>query len=120
MIELFSINLSILSVLSLLFIIVWFVLALIKKHPKAHIWIFVASHHLFYLEIFLFSEKNPSLVGYIILIFSFFILILNTLKKDLLKKKFNFIYWVYSIFLLLTLLAILALTNIDFSFLALR
>ncbi|MBR6532950.1 MAG: hypothetical protein IKT44_00775 [Clostridia bacterium] len=118
--ELFLIDLSILSVLSLLLIILWFILVILKKHQKTHVWIFAVSHHLLYLEVFLLNEKNPSLVGCIILILTFFILIFNALKKGLIEKRLNFIYWVYSILLLLILLAILALSNIDFSFLALR
>ena len=114
--ELFLQNFSVLGVLSLLAIVLWFVLVLVNKFSKTHIWIFLLSHYLLYIDAFFFDAKSLFLVGCIILVLTLCFCFRKTFKNE----KFRWVYILLGALLLLLLAFVFAISKMDFSFLALR
>lgn len=114
--ELFLQDLSVLGVLSLLAIAMWVVLVLSNRLPKAHIWIFMISHYLLYIDTFFFDAKSLFLVGCIILVLTLCFCFRKTFKNE----KFRWVYILLGAFLLLLLAFVFAISKMDISFLALR
>ena len=114
--ELFLQDLSVLGVLSLLAIAMWVVLVLSNRLPKAHIWIFMISHYLLYIDTFFFDAKSLFLVGCIILVLTLCFCFRKTFKNE----KFRWVYILLGALLLLLLAFVFAISKMDFSFLALR
>ena len=114
--ELFLQNLSYFCVFPLLSIAAWFIFALLNKFPKTHIWIFMLSHYLVYVDAFIFESGNLFLSSCIILLLTLSLLFTRRLKNE----RFRWVYFVYSAILLLLLVFVFALHQIDFSILATR
>lgn len=76
--ELFLQPLSLLSALSALFIIVWFLLEVLKKCPQIQVFIFAASHLLLYIDIFKFYASGFHLVSALILLLTLVVFLIKS------------------------------------------
>lgn len=93
--ELFLEPPSLLSVFSLLFIIAWFVLELLKKYRGVQVCLFAASNLLLYINSFIFYGKGFYLVAVIILLLTLCVFLIKGFGEGF---KINIWIMVYLIF----------------------
>ena len=93
--ELFLQPLSLLSAVSLLLIIAWFALELLKKYLKVQVWLFAVSHLLLYIDAFKFHGKSFYLVSSIILLLTLCVFLIKGFREGF---KINIGSMIYLIF----------------------
>ena len=77
---------SLLNIIAIIISIIWFILFVTKKYEKAQIWVFMLSHYVFYINIYILKNWDNLFTPIVIVNFA------NIISPDFRKRGFGFKY----------------------------
>lgn len=95
MLKYFLQPLTVLDILAIGSVLIWFLLYLFNKFKAMQIWVFYASHMLFYLSKLVLNKGNFFVPSAIILFFSFIAVIISWVNKNKKTDSATKTRWIY-------------------------
>lgn len=97
---------SLLSMISIFISIIWFILFVTKKYEKAQIWVFMLSHYVFYINIYILKNWDGLFTPIVIVCIALFSFFINLLFIKNRNKISNIVYLIYTVLLTLLIISI--------------
>lgn len=97
---------SLLSMISIFISIIWFILFVTKKYEKAQIWVFMLSHYVFYINIYILKNWDGLFTPIVIVCIALFSFFINLLFIKNRNKISNIVYLIYTVLLTLLILSV--------------
>lgn len=97
---------SLLNVIALFISIIWFILFVTKKYEKAQIWVFMLSHYVFYINIYILKNWDNLFTPIVIVCIALLAFFINLLFIKNRNKISNIVYLIYTVLLTLLILSV--------------
>lgn len=97
---------SVLSIIVIFISIIWFILFVTKKYEKAQIWVFMLSHYVFYINIYILENWDGLFIPIIIVCIAVLAFFINLLYFKNRNRISNFVYLIYTILLILLIISV--------------
>ncbi len=97
---------NLLNIIAIIISIIWFILFVTKKYEKAQIWVFMFSHYVFYINIYILKNWDGLFTPIVIVciaVLAFFINLLSLKNKNRIS---NFVYLINTILLTLLIISV--------------
>lgn len=97
---------SILNIIVIFILIIWFILFVTKKYEKAQIWVFMLSHYVFYINIYILENWDNLFTPIVIVCIAVLAFFINLLSFKNRNRISNFVYLIYTILLTLLIISV--------------
>ncbi len=97
---------SILNIIVIFILIIWFILFVTKKYEKAQVWVFMLSHYVFYINIYILENWDGLFIPIIIVCIAVLAFFINLLSFKNRNRISNFVYLIYTASLTLLIISI--------------
>lgn len=97
---------SLLNIIALFISIIWFILFVTKKYEKSQIWVFMLSHYVFYINIYILKNWDNLFTPIVIVCIAVLAFFINLLSFKNRNRISNFVYLIYTILLTLLIISV--------------
>lgn len=97
---------SVLSIIVIFISIIWFILFVAQKCEKAQIWVFMLSHYVFYINIYILKNWDNLFTPIVIVCIALLAFFINLLFIKNRNKISNIVYLIYTVLLTLLILSV--------------
>ena len=97
---------SLLNIIALFISIIWFILFVTKKYEKSQIWVFMLSHYVFYINIYILKNWDNLFTPIVIVCIAVLAFFINLLYFKNRNRISNFVYLIYTILLTLLIISV--------------
>lgn len=97
---------SLLNIIALFISIIWFILFVTKKYEKSQIWVFMLSHYVFYINIYILKNWDNLFTPIVIVCIAVLAFFINLLSFKNRNRISNFVYFIYTILLTLLIISV--------------
>ena len=97
---------SVLSIIVIFISIIWFILFVTKKYEIAQIWVFMLSHYVFYINIYILENWDNLFTPIVIVCIAVLAFFINLLYFKNRNRISNFVYLIYTILLILQIISV--------------
>lgn len=97
---------SLLNIIAIIISIIWFILFVTKKYEKAQIWVFMLSHYVFYINIYILKNWDGLFTPIVIVCIALLAFFINLLSFKNRNRISNFVYFIYTILLTLLIISV--------------